>query len=135
MSQENYAIIDADGLIINIVLWDGVAKWSPPEKTKAIKCRGNVCGIGGVYKDGVFMPPPAAVVPKETLIARAEQIKYDLISESNQKISVIQDAVYLGMATDDEKNSLSPWKKYRVLLNRVDCSRYPDITWPEQPLP
>ncbi|MDC9623203.1 tail fiber assembly protein, partial [Xenorhabdus sp. XENO-7] len=25
------------------------------------------------------------------------------------------------------------WKKYCVLLNRVDCTTAPDIAWPEQP--
>ncbi|MDC9596323.1 tail fiber assembly protein, partial [Xenorhabdus anantnagensis] len=25
------------------------------------------------------------------------------------------------------------WRKYRVLLNRVDCATAPDIEWPEQP--
>ncbi|MBD2812805.1 tail fiber assembly protein, partial [Xenorhabdus sp. Vera] len=28
---------------------------------------------------------------------------------------------------------LTDWRKYRVLLNRVDCSIVPDIHWPEQP--
>ncbi|MEH4949531.1 tail fiber assembly protein, partial [Escherichia coli] len=25
------------------------------------------------------------------------------------------------------------WKKYRVLLNRVDTSVAPDIVWPDEP--
>ncbi|EMM5239625.1 TPA: tail fiber assembly protein, partial [Escherichia coli] len=25
------------------------------------------------------------------------------------------------------------WKKYRVLLNRVDTSTAPDIEWPKEP--
>ncbi|EDS6428695.1 tail fiber assembly protein [Salmonella enterica subsp. enterica] len=36
-----------------------------------------------------------------------------------------------GIATDDEKAKLAEWKKYRVLVNRVDTSN-PD--WPEQPV-
>ncbi|HHL1887459.1 TPA: tail fiber assembly protein, partial [Klebsiella pneumoniae] len=39
----------------------------------------------------------------------------------------------LEMATDDEKTRLAAWKKYRVLLNRVDTSTAPDIKWPEKP--
>ncbi|EBR1859884.1 tail fiber assembly protein, partial [Salmonella enterica] len=34
-------------------------------------------------------------------------------------------------ATDKEKVSLLAWRKYRVLVNRVDISK-PD--WPEQPV-
>ncbi|WP_340608936.1 tail fiber assembly protein, partial [Xenorhabdus bharatensis] len=45
----------------------------------------------------------------------------------------LQDAVDLDMATKEEKAALLKWKKYRVLLNRVDCSTAPDIVWPEQP--
>ncbi|MDC9595604.1 tail fiber assembly protein, partial [Xenorhabdus anantnagensis] len=29
--------------------------------------------------------------------------------------------------------SLTEWRKYRVLLNRVDCSTAPDIQWPKVP--
>ncbi|EAA2712373.1 tail fiber assembly protein [Salmonella enterica subsp. enterica] len=36
-----------------------------------------------------------------------------------------------GIATDEEKSQLAEWKKYRVLVNRVDTSN-PD--WPEQPV-
>lgn len=28
---------------------------------------------------------------------------------------------------------MEAWKKYRVLLNRVDTSTAPDIEWPEIP--
>ncbi|MDE9518871.1 tail fiber assembly protein, partial [Xenorhabdus bovienii] len=49
------------------------------------------------------------------------------------KIAPLQDAVDLGMATDSEQITLTVWKKYRVLLNRVDCSTAPDVKWPEQP--
>ncbi|ENY9400323.1 tail fiber assembly protein [Salmonella enterica] len=46
------------------------------------------------------------------------------------KIAPLQDAVDLGIATNDEKAQLDEWKKYRVLVNRVDTSN-PD--WPEKP--
>ncbi|EGB7862196.1 tail fiber assembly protein, partial [Salmonella enterica] len=39
-----------------------------------------------------------------------------------------QDAIDPRIATDDEKAHLDEWKKYRVLVNRVDTSN-PD--WPE----
>jgi hypothetical protein len=35
--------------------------------------------------------------------------------------------------TEAEKAQLITWKKYRVLLNRVDISKAPDIAWPEAP--
>ncbi|HHI0038141.1 tail fiber assembly protein, partial [Escherichia coli] len=32
------------------------------------------------------------------------------------------------------KALLAAWKKYRVLLNRVDTSTAPDIEWPATPV-
>lgn len=49
---------------------------------------------------------------------------------ASEKIATLQDAVDLDITTDDEKAQLDKWKKYRVLVNRVDTSN-PD--WPEQP--
>ncbi|HDD9578086.1 tail fiber assembly protein [Escherichia coli] len=37
------------------------------------------------------------------------------------------------MATEEEAAALIEWKKYRVLLMRVDTSKAPDILWPPQP--
>lgn len=49
---------------------------------------------------------------------------------ATEKIAPLQDAVDLGEATDDEKARLLAWKKYRVLVNRVDTTN-PD--WPKKP--
>ncbi|EFA6329502.1 hypothetical protein E3C62_13755 [Escherichia coli] len=45
-----------------------------------------------------------------------------------------QDAVDLEIATEEEASLLEAWKKYRVLLNRVDTSTAPDIEWPAVPV-
>ncbi|MDA4396305.1 tail fiber assembly protein, partial [Escherichia coli] len=46
---------------------------------------------------------------------------------------VRSDCCWLEIATEEEKALLAAWKKYRVLLNRVDTSTAPDIEWPEEP--
>ncbi|CDH07631.1 putative e14 prophage; tail fiber assembly (fragment) [Xenorhabdus bovienii str. oregonense] len=74
-------------------------------------------------------PPPTP----EQLQQRAESKKRQLLGEAREKIDIWQDAVDLDIATDAEKSSLAEWRRYRVLLNRVDCSTAPDIQWPEQP--
>ncbi|ECC1691795.1 tail fiber assembly protein [Salmonella enterica subsp. salamae] len=53
-----------------------------------------------------------------------------LLQIASEKITLLQDEVDLDIATDDEKAQLDEWKKYRLLVNRVDTSA-PD--WPEQP--
>ncbi|MBB7069510.1 tail fiber assembly protein [Escherichia coli] len=45
----------------------------------------------------------------------------------------LQDAVDLEIATDEETSLLAAWKKYRVLVNRVDTSVAQDIEWPTSP--
>lgn len=70
---------------------------------------------------------------KDQEISEANEKKNNLINESVDKITPLQYAVDLEMATDDEAIQLEKWKKYRVLLNRVDTSLAPDIDWPQKP--
>lgn len=64
------------------------------------------------------------------LLAIAEARKSDLMQAAADAIAPLQDAVELRMETDAEAAQLLVWKKYRVMLNRVDLSN-PD--WPEVP--
>ncbi|NHB90740.1 tail fiber assembly protein [Photorhabdus cinerea] len=64
---------------------------------------------------------------------QAEQQKLSLRQQADIAITPLQDAVDLNIATDAEQFALTAWRRYRVLLNRVDCSTAPDIQWPEQP--
>ncbi|WP_205332862.1 tail fiber assembly protein, partial [Escherichia coli] len=46
---------------------------------------------------------------------------------------LLPSSVDLEIATEEETSLLEAWKKYRVLLNRVDTSVAPDIEWLIQP--
>lgn len=72
-------------------------------------------------------------ITKEQLTENAVVKKQILMTEAREKINVLQDADDLDMATEEEAASLTAWKKYRVLLNRVDTSTAPDIDWPKKP--
>ncbi|EAM8951212.1 tail fiber assembly protein [Salmonella enterica] len=61
-------------------------------------------------------------------LREAEGTKSRLLQMAAEKIAPLQDAVDLEIATDDEKVQLDEWKKYRVLVNRVDTTN-PD--WPD----
>lgn len=63
-------------------------------------------------------------------VAAAYQQKKELIAQVTADISILQDAVALNMATDEEKSQLTSLQTYRVLLNRVDTSLAPNIVWP-----
>ncbi|MDX6042987.1 tail fiber assembly protein [Scandinavium lactucae] len=66
-------------------------------------------------------------------VAAANATKAALIKSASEQIEPLQDAVDLDMATDEEKARFNEWRKYRVLLTRVDTSTAPAIIWPEAP--
>ncbi|QIE97370.1 tail fiber assembly protein [Pantoea stewartii] len=76
------------------------------------------------------MTDAAAVQKSIDLIADAELRRTTLLSAAGNAISPLQDVVDLGIATDVEITLLTEWKKYRVLLMRIDTSKAPDIKWP-----
>ena len=69
----------------------------------------------------------------EELIAQAESKKSQLMQMANAEVAPLLDAVDLDIATGDEQALLLKWKKYRVLLNRVNPENAPDIIWPDIP--
>lgn len=71
--------------------------------------------------------PPAT---REELIADAEREKLRLKAVADDEISWRQDAVDAGIATAEETATLSEWKKYRVMLMRVDTAK---PVWPTPP--
>ncbi|EYU16045.1 tail fiber assembly protein [Photorhabdus aegyptia] len=75
------------------------------------------------------IPPPT----REELQQYIESKKQQFIVEASQQIAPLQDAVDLGIATKEEETTLLAWKKYRVMLSRIDISQASDIEWPEQP--
>lgn len=66
----------------------------------------------------------------EEQIAAAEAKKARLRSEAESEIDWRQDAVDADIATDEETAALSEWKKYRVMLMRVDTAK---PIWPTPP--
>lgn len=67
-------------------------------------------------------------------VKNAELKKAELLIMAGEIISPLQDAVELGIADNEESNLYDAWRKYRVLLNRVDPLLGPNLVWPEQPI-
>ncbi|KKJ35268.1 tail fiber assembly protein [Enterobacter hormaechei] len=67
-------------------------------------------------------------------VKNAELKKAELLIMAGAIISPLQDAVELGIADNEESNLYDAWRKYRVLLNRVDPLLVPNLDWPEQPI-
>lgn len=82
--------------------------------------------------DGQWAPDPQK-------LAAAQKAAQDAavaagMTEAARQIAVLQDAVDLGIATAAEAAAHTEWRKYRVLLSRVQSDpAYPNVTLPEQP--
>lgn len=66
-------------------------------------------------------------------VAIATAQKKQLLSEATMQIDYLQDAIDAEIATDNEKTLFAEWKKFRVLLNRIDVNQAPNIDWPNKP--
>lgn len=55
MITMNYAVIDPSGLVVNVILWDGVSEWQPPDGHQAVPLTKG--GIGWTYVNGQFISP------------------------------------------------------------------------------
>lgn len=75
------------------------------------------------------------VITEEEKKAQLEATKRELRAAADEAIAPLQDAVSLGIATDEESLMLKAWTTYRVLLNRIDVTTgdASDIDWPELP--
>lgn len=137
--MSTYATIK-DGVVTNTIAWDGPEK-SPlefPEGVTAVEVPdGTPVNAGFTYADGKFTAPPPTAEDIEyertQALNRNISSKQTLMNEASQRLSVLQDAVDLEMATDEEAAALPLWKKYRVLLSRVDANVTESIKWPTRP--
>lgn len=58
-----FAVIDAEGIVKNVIIWDEVSQWAPPDGHALIKAEEIACGIGWKYENGVFTIPAPSVEP------------------------------------------------------------------------
>ncbi|MEN3257684.1 tail fiber assembly protein [Sodalis endosymbiont of Spalangia cameroni] len=104
------------------------------DKTYAKYCRNPPKGkTRGADSQGCPAWVDAPPQTPEEARRSVEFMKQQLMGKATRATVPLQDAVDLDMATDAEKALLLAWKKYRVLLNRVDISTAPDIHWPTPP--
>ena len=57
----------------------------------------------------------------------------NLSEEANNNISILQDAIDLDMQAGNEAEQIKEWKKYRILLSRIDV-KIPDVVFPSKPI-
>lgn len=112
-----YNTITGEAILISVpgALPDNVTKKSPQGEFQR-------------WDNGEWVPDPEA--EKNYRIQEAKKNKGELMAHANARITPLQDAADLDIATASEKTLLNEWKKYRVFLNRVDITT---PVWPEVP--
>ncbi|WP_140918646.1 tail fiber assembly protein [Limnobaculum xujianqingii] len=123
-SKENYETAGTwpdDAINISLDIFNEFSG-TPPDGKRRIAGRDGLPAWGDI---------PPLTYEQVMEIANAERT--EKLAEASVIITPLQDAIDLDMATDEEKRLYNEWRKYRVLLNRIDASKYPDIEWP--PLP
>ncbi|OCG79401.1 tail fiber assembly protein [Gilliamella sp. Occ4-3] len=140
-SPENKAIVRKNGAWVYLDDHRGKKIYSTKNGEEA-----TVKEIGDIPVDYTFLKPACDfdvwngeewVLDKEKqhnhYVMLASVQKNQLLSEAKSRIDYLQDAIDTDIATNEEKTAYSAWKKYRVLLNRIDVDAAPEIDWPEKP--
>ena len=71
-------------------------------------------------------------ITKEDIIFNNKIRKDNLIIEANEKIKILEDIIELEMQEANEEEQIKEWKRYRILLTRIDINNT-DIKFPPKP--
>lgn len=65
--MKKYAVVNSNGIVDNIILWDESSQWQPPEGSIIVKIEENLCDIGWKHNNGEFIKPdlPEEITPEQ----------------------------------------------------------------------
>lgn len=114
---------------------EDAVKLKEGEHAKAMAWQSQGGVIAGVSDEGEMILEDAAPLTDQQVSTEVLAQRDTLLREASVRIAPLQDAVDLDMASVEEKNSLTQWKQYRVLLNRIqDQPGFPrSFEWPTAP--
>ncbi|MCX8596822.1 tail fiber assembly protein [Gilliamella sp. B3486] len=98
----------------------------------AIKANAEGRALKNINGKLTIVDPEPIHLSDEQIILQNQSIKTALISETNEKIAVLQDIIDLDMQESNEEDQLKQWKKYRILLTRIDTSDI-NVVFPKSP--
>lgn len=79
-----------------------------------------------------FLELPKPKITKKDIVFNNKIRKDNLIIEANEKIKILEDIIELEMQETNEEEQLKEWKRYRILLTRIDTNNI-DIKFPSKP--
>lgn len=131
--NNSYAVV-INGIVDNIVVWDGETDWKPNEG-EVVPISGSV-SIGWNYENGNFTPPPEPEKTNEELVEEASSKKISLIDSANEFMNSKQwpGKAAIGRLKGDELAQYNLWLDYLDALEAIETSTAPDIDWPNAPV-
>lgn len=72
------------------------------------------------------------ILTPEEIIAKNKLEQQKLLETANNKIELLQDIIDLDMCEGGEADQLKSWKKYRILLTRINVNSI-DVNFPLPP--
>jgi len=133
MQPSGYAVVNASGLVINVIMWDGESVWTPPDGCYPVPLGDTGAGIGWTYDGEKFTAPPEPEPSHDELVQQAENEKQSRLVSADSVFLEWQTKLLLNIASEQEKNAVIAWVNYKDAVRSVDTSQAPNITWPEQP--
>jgi hypothetical protein len=88
--MKKYAIIDkTTGFVDNVILWDGIVDWEPPEGYQAMHIENEAIGPNWTYLNGTFTEPVIERVPEPEIILPTKEEILAQIAELTAKINAL----------------------------------------------
>ncbi|WP_427192634.1 tail fiber assembly protein [Serratia marcescens] len=75
----------------------------------------------------------AAQQQRQQMVSQAQQQRQVHLDSADQQIRYLTDAIDLGMQEPGDLERLNDWKRFRVLVSRINPEDAPDIDWPVMP--
>lgn len=123
MNDKKYALIDSDGIVKNIVLWDGNGDIFPGYQTVELT-DGVLCSIGWLYSDGEFKNtdttgPSSQELYQHELSSMASVYNSDIMKLSDQYAKA---ALIDGVNEDTKKAAIYAEYQARKVRYQADLA-------------
>lgn len=150
MSQNRFAVVDSNGVVTNLIAYDGISETS--YDPAPVPINDLSVSVGDRFAAGEFFIRPrdgfeyefidgtgwritaAGQAAKDAAeIATASQEKEGRLSYANQITADWRTELALGMLEEEDEEKLKAWMVYIKALKALNLNTAPDITWPEPP--
>lgn len=128
--MSKYAIVNELGIVENVVIADDIDAFNV---AGLYIVETDTAGPGWVYRDEEFLPPPKPELTIGELQAVGEGEKQRRLQAISAILAPLADALEFDIATAEERQRYDAWRRYRILLTRIDTSIIP-VCWPTPPV-